>query len=895
MKKITKTLFLFLLACISTATQTIAQTNYMAGWDANSATDKTPHDAGWRTTAGDVAWADSDPIKASNYQYRDNLSVGRVFIHPLNNSIFSYPLATLKANTFYQFTCSSAKMSGNGTRATTFSINTTEDGNGSELGSDTQGAKKWDTYTNHSFRFTPSTAGNYYLLWQTHAGGDGDRSLAWGFKVVELGAALTVTFNTNEGSTVEPQYLLSGASEKATKPVDPTREGYIFKGWYADSSLGTEYDFSSAVEADITIYAGWTDTKEELKALVTTATGLVAEGTEAGKAYLNTAISTANVVVNNADATTEEITEAFNNLTDAIAVYRDTSLSALLVDGTAIAGFSATAYQYSYSLAPAITNVPTVTANAIATCAACVIVPASQLPGNTTVTVTAGNGQTQTYTIAFIINYMAGWDANGAEDKTPGDAGWLNASSAEWQILDTDKHCYRDNIKYDSFSGRTLTTDYLNSVYAYPVELTGGKTYQFTARFGAINGGVNPASFNMDINTTATREEGVSLASRTYSIRQTTMNTYTTASFFVPATGTYYFTFQGTTSCRGLLANLTLVELPITAASLATFSNDALIQVQELTLEGDFTAADINTLNTKLGANAVLTSVDLTNATIADDATDIFATLNPNALKYFAEGAAVPANWTNAVLGNAAANIELTDGSSFNNTKEFTATAIAYKRTFAQGWSTFSLPFSIADVENLGTIEKFTEVKEATKTIAFETATEIVACDPYLINLTVQGEKTFSASNAIVPVTVPATGVFNATFNVLTGSKAAGKLILVDEGEAQEFQKANAEATIPAFRAYISLEAGAQRSYAIAHNGGTTTDMENAATNGQELAIYSTDRGIVVNAATNQQVAVRSIDGRLLQIRSVNAGESVTISNLATGIYLINNQTAIVT
>jgi uncharacterized repeat protein (TIGR02543 family) len=67
-----------------------------------------------------------------------------------------------------------------------------------------------------------------------------------------------VTFETNGGSVVSSQRVNSGA--KATKPTDPTREGFAFAGWYSDTTLTTAYDFNAAVTRNITLYAKWTAT-----------------------------------------------------------------------------------------------------------------------------------------------------------------------------------------------------------------------------------------------------------------------------------------------------------------------------------------------------------------------------------------------------------------------------------------------------------------------------------------------------------------------------------------------------------------------------------------------------------------------------------------------------------
>lgn len=65
---------------------------------------------------------------------------------------------------------------------------------------------------------------------------------------------VTVTFDDGCGnkSTVE---LNEGG--KLAKPADPTREGYDFAGWCTDKDGEHTFDFDSAVNADITLYAKW--------------------------------------------------------------------------------------------------------------------------------------------------------------------------------------------------------------------------------------------------------------------------------------------------------------------------------------------------------------------------------------------------------------------------------------------------------------------------------------------------------------------------------------------------------------------------------------------------------------------------------------------------------------
>lgn len=68
----------------------------------------------------------------------------------------------------------------------------------------------------------------------------------------------TVTFDSDGGSAVDSQTVTAG--ETASRPVDPTKSGYQFNGWFSNISLTDEYDFNTPVNSDITLYAGWIET-----------------------------------------------------------------------------------------------------------------------------------------------------------------------------------------------------------------------------------------------------------------------------------------------------------------------------------------------------------------------------------------------------------------------------------------------------------------------------------------------------------------------------------------------------------------------------------------------------------------------------------------------------------
>ena len=72
----------------------------------------------------------------------------------------------------------------------------------------------------------------------------------WDFNVY------TVTFNSNEGSSVDTQDV--GHGSLATEPDDPTLAGFVFDGWYSDENFQSAWDFESdTVVSDIILYSKW--------------------------------------------------------------------------------------------------------------------------------------------------------------------------------------------------------------------------------------------------------------------------------------------------------------------------------------------------------------------------------------------------------------------------------------------------------------------------------------------------------------------------------------------------------------------------------------------------------------------------------------------------------------
>jgi uncharacterized repeat protein (TIGR02543 family) len=65
----------------------------------------------------------------------------------------------------------------------------------------------------------------------------------------------TVTFHADNGTVNTTQTVTEGG--KATKPANPTKDGYGFSYWFNEAT-GTEWDFDTIITASITLKAEWT-------------------------------------------------------------------------------------------------------------------------------------------------------------------------------------------------------------------------------------------------------------------------------------------------------------------------------------------------------------------------------------------------------------------------------------------------------------------------------------------------------------------------------------------------------------------------------------------------------------------------------------------------------------
>ena len=129
-----------------------------------------------------------------------------------------------------------------------------------------------DGKTDYGYRFQVKTNSGYQLasdLKVIYNGEDVTSTVevarwTWGAYVyVDLGQATgenpathTVTFVSNGGTEIASKEVVSGL--KINEPSKPTKDKYLFRGWYEDATFSTKFDFyNTPITSDMTLYAKW--------------------------------------------------------------------------------------------------------------------------------------------------------------------------------------------------------------------------------------------------------------------------------------------------------------------------------------------------------------------------------------------------------------------------------------------------------------------------------------------------------------------------------------------------------------------------------------------------------------------------------------------------------------
>jgi len=96
-----------------------------------------------------------------------------------------------------------------------------------------------------------------FLRAEQHVFGNNDEVRLF-FKATKLGDptpgdTFTVTFDANgHGTAPTAQTVQSG--QTATRPADPTEEGWVFGGWFTEAECTNAFDFATPITGNITLY-----------------------------------------------------------------------------------------------------------------------------------------------------------------------------------------------------------------------------------------------------------------------------------------------------------------------------------------------------------------------------------------------------------------------------------------------------------------------------------------------------------------------------------------------------------------------------------------------------------------------------------------------------------------
>lgn len=148
-----------------------------------------------------------------------------------------------------------------GTKIDQYTITVQTEGNGTASSSETSAFPG----TEIILTADPDNTGYYLKEWQVVSGGITitDNKFAMPSSNVTVKAIFesttyTIIFESNGGTLVDSQTVAYG--EKVVEPTAPTKQDYIFSGWYTDNNIfENEWNFNTdTVTEDLTLYAKWT-------------------------------------------------------------------------------------------------------------------------------------------------------------------------------------------------------------------------------------------------------------------------------------------------------------------------------------------------------------------------------------------------------------------------------------------------------------------------------------------------------------------------------------------------------------------------------------------------------------------------------------------------------------
>ena len=252
---------------------------------------------------------------------------------------------------------------------TYYTVTVQNDGNGT-ASADKTSYEKNETVT---LTTTPAT-GYHFKEWQSTDVTVSGNTFTMPDKDVTVKAIFeadtyTVTFDM-KGHGVAPTDQIVNKGEKATEPTDPSASGWIFDGWYADTACSVAFDFSTAINADTTIYAKWTEDTTPpapIYAIIAGANGEWTKGSTAGLSFTSDAPFTkfAGVEIDGSTiaATNYTAEEGSTKITLAPAYLETLSVGSHTINVVSTDGTASTNFTVKAATQPPVPTTYTVTFN----------------------------------------------------------------------------------------------------------------------------------------------------------------------------------------------------------------------------------------------------------------------------------------------------------------------------------------------------------------------------------------------------------------------------------------------------------------------------------------------------------------------------------------------------
>ena len=251
----------------------------------------------------------------------------------------------------------------------------------------------------------------------------------WGGSYLSLGTPIDFSVD----KTVRMKVFVPNAGDKVTFKVENSADGGIALEKEATTTVGNEwewlvYDFSEIDDNDYD------------KVVIIFENGTMGDGSA-------------------------DFTYYFDDI-EVVTLSDDASLSDLQVDGTTVEGFDAATLDYTMELPQGTTAVPAVTATVTDDGASVVVTDATELPGTTTIVVTAEDQvTTTTYTVEFTLATTVS-DALNEQVRMHAHAGML--------YIDLEQALVNGQVEVFDISGRRILSRAVNGTREALTINTGG-------------------------------------------------------------------------------------------------------------------------------------------------------------------------------------------------------------------------------------------------------------------------------------------------------------------------------------------------------------------------------------------------------------------------------------